>query len=188
MRNVPLDNRLHDWEDLHKTKTISGITYAVYVCRNCNMKGFKVNANNRWLDVKTSNPIDLIEFCNHAEDPYIDKWIITDGCIAEHSEYRKLLKDGVEAKIVEPPYSHKNGKGGVFVMGLNEPVRLLWDEFQFKPESYTPQMIRTKKKAKLQRTTKPKLMRKIGWTKEEVQNTPKPMQRTKKVKLMKRTK
>lgn len=151
MKNVPFDNWLHDWEKTNLVTDKKGRDH--YKCKNCGTIGIRIGVN-RWLDIPSSTKFMITEYCIHQDDPYIGKWIVTKGCIAVGTEFRKLQKDGLETLIIEPPKDYYNGKGGIWVMGLNEPVKLLWDEFIWLDDApEKPKMKRSKKKDRMAYTS-----------------------------------
>lgn len=98
--------------------------YDIFKCSLCGIKGKSIKLGTIKLDGRLKNPDD----CKKAGIP---KKIKIKECTAMGKQFRNL-KPGSVHKIIESPQKEKfpNGKkGGVWVMGIGEPVRVLRGEY-----------------------------------------------------------
>lgn len=132
MKTVSLLNSYHNFRKVNLV-TISkrGRTYDILKCSKCEMEGkrFGVSENLTILD-KYSNT--QIQFC--TEDPkqigdkFIDKFVKITNCTASGAQFKNLTPGSIH-KIVTPPDKYINGDGGVWVQGIGEPVKILFNEY-----------------------------------------------------------
>ncbi len=61
------------------------------------------------------------------------KWITVTHCTAQGEAFSNI-ETGTSHKIITPPEPYKNDVRGVWIMGVGEPVKILNNEFIFKPK------------------------------------------------------
>lgn len=99
--------------------------YDIFKCKNCGLQGKSFCLGELEVHGNIKNP----ESCRKA--PVSVKIRIT-RCTAYGPQFENLTNNSIH-EIVNPPEDkkeqHPNGKGGVWVMGVGEPVRVLFGEF-----------------------------------------------------------
>jgi len=97
--------------------------YDILVCALCGLKGKARRIGYIDIDGKIKNP----SVCLKAVIP---KKIKIINCYANGKVFGNLKCGTIHNVIKSPDDKYKNGFGGVWVMGIGEPVRVLFDEYK----------------------------------------------------------
>lgn len=141
MKQIELLNTPHEFEKINSvTKLSNKGCYDELKCKKCGMKGRRYGISDFVTLIKNYSP-NLIAHCtgkglSPKADPFIGKFIRIIQCEAVGTQFQNLAPNSIH-KIIKPPQNYLNGDRGVWVMGLKEPVKVLFNEFKYA-------MIRTK--------------------------------------------
>lgn len=129
--------------DFHKENlvTMKG-GYDIMKCRLCGIKG-KRRGVNPHITVPNNTSENLIKFCDGSilkNDGFVGNFIQVTKCTISNPVFDNLTPNSIH-QIVQPPKDYFNGDRGVWVQGIGEPVKLLFDEYN----DYEGK-VRTKKK------------------------------------------
>lgn len=101
--------------------------YDLYKCSLCGLKGKSYQLDSIDIDGRKKNFMS----CPKAEGK---KFIIISKCYAQSPQFKNLIP-GSKHKIIDPPKEEKHSKNGVrgyWVMGVGEPVLVLFNEIETK--------------------------------------------------------
>ena len=130
MKKIDTQKRLHSWGkvNLVTQKDKFGF-YDEYICENCGIKG---RSYDTMLSIMVNDkiPDEVLHGCKKQPDTYLGKKIKITECTASGKVFSNFTPESVHT-VVEPPEGYFNGDRGVFVMGIGEPVKLLFWEFNF---------------------------------------------------------
>ncbi len=97
--------------------------YDEYTCIKCGLRGKRYTLKED-LVIDGRFSAEKVGNCSDAEAPQTIK--ITH-CSAHGKVFENLIPESIH-KVVPPPEG-QNNKNGVWVMGVGEPVKVLFDEF-----------------------------------------------------------
>lgn len=95
----------------------------IFKCEMCGIKGKSYSIGVIELDGRLKNP----ESCKMVIIP--KKIKMKKKCTAMGKQFKNLTGGSVHKVIKPPKKQFPNGKGGVWVMGIGEPVRVLFGEY-----------------------------------------------------------
>lgn len=125
MTIIKRDETVHKFEKQNLVTITKGRKhYDVFKCSVCGIVGESINLNA--IKVKSSYSADKVNNCIR-ETKGIKRIRITK-CTASGRQFENLTP-GSEHDIVTPPEGYKNFDRGVWVMGIGEPVKVLYGEF-----------------------------------------------------------
>ena len=122
---IDLKNNNHYFEKQNSiTKTEGRNFYDLYKCCNCGIKGKRYGFNEELtIDGRISKK--KIQNCSGAKK--VNKIIITK-CTAVGTAFKNLTPDSVH-EVIDAPTGQNNSRG-VWVMGVGEPVKVLFCEYK----------------------------------------------------------
>jgi hypothetical protein len=113
----------------HNFQKVNGMTlrdktslYDLYECSHCKLQGKRRGFSDE-LEVRSIKPCI-------GEDKLLNQDIQVVRCGAVGNAFENLTPGSIH-RIVTPPTGYMNGTRGVWVMGVGEPVLLLYGEFSF---------------------------------------------------------
>ena len=123
MRTIKLEAGGHKWVKQNLVTMGKGRMYDEFVCSQCGIRG-----RSRQLGL-----IDIPErYAGKADRcpkaPQHNRLKVT-RCTAKGTQFENLVSGSVH-EIIAPPAGESN-KAGEWVMGVGEPVLLLWGEFVY---------------------------------------------------------
>lgn len=127
MYKVDIKKGGHTWEKQNLvTVTKAGGSYDEMRCSNCGIKGRRYDLAN--VSVSENYSMSKVYNCpKQKEQPLPVRIRITD-CRANGKIFSNLIP-GSEHDVVSAPKG-QNNNGGVWVMGVGEPVKVLDNEFE----------------------------------------------------------
>jgi len=127
MKTIDLSNTIHRFEKQNLITVIGKKTnYDILKCTKCGIKGKRYGISNEIiLDGRTAN--NKIINCDGSSK--VQKIKITN-CTANGRQFSNLIPGSIHDVII-PPKGYKNGDRGYWVMGVGEPVLVLFNEFEF---------------------------------------------------------
>ena len=132
MKTVSLLSLYHDFSKVNMTTIIHrGRSYDILKCLKCGMEGkrFGISENLTILNKYSSTQIQYcIEDPKQMKDKFVNKWVKITLCIAGGGAFRNLTPNSIH-KIITPPEDHMNGDRGVWVQGIGELVKILFNEY-----------------------------------------------------------
>jgi len=99
-----------------------------YKCSKCGLEGFREGFSSQLTITKLSKNPCLYEI--PIQDQYIGKIIKIIKCNAIGFQFKNLTP-GSRHYIIEGPDGYFNDEKGVWVMGFEEPVKVLNNEFEY---------------------------------------------------------
>lgn len=128
MAIVNIKSGLHNWEkqNLITIKGRGGM-YDELKCSHCGMKGRTYQLG--LVRVSNSYKAENINLCPKAEESKTPQRIEVIYCSANNPAFSNITPKS-QHDIVEPPKGESNYYRGVWVMGVGEPVKLLYGEFK----------------------------------------------------------
>ena len=117
----------HVWEKQNLVTINSrGKMYDQMVCKNCGMKGRRYGFTA--VEVSENYKFENVHRCPKAKAIKLPEKVKVIRCTANGKAFSNLLPDTIH-EVVTPPNGYKNDHTGVWVMGVEEPVKLLTGEF-----------------------------------------------------------
>jgi hypothetical protein len=98
-------------------------------CSKCGIEGKRHTFNT--ITLKASYSLEKINNCNGVHD--IPQKIQITLCTAHGEKFSNLTPDSTHL-VVTPPTGQRNDSSGVWVMGVGEPVKVLYNEFKKLPQ------------------------------------------------------
>lgn len=118
----------HNWEKQNLVTLFNNSgQYDIYKCRDCGITGKSQSLGT--IHLKGTYSKSKVQNCPGRNTSKLTKIKIT-YCHANGKVFENLTP-GSEHEIVTPPKGYKNYEGGVWVMGVGEPVKVLNEEFEF---------------------------------------------------------
>lgn len=139
MKQVNLRSTVHNFDKQNLvTQKTGGRMHDVLRCKRCGIQGKRYGLDE-YIMVPTNTSDKKIMHCDgKSEDNFLGKTIRIDNCHANGKQFSNLTK-GSYHQIVKPPTGYVNGDRGVWVQGVGEPVKLLFDEFDIKEKPAEPE-------------------------------------------------
>jgi len=128
---INLNNTVHDFEKQNLvTIARKGGGYDKLKCKNCGLTAKTTQLGYAEFDGKPN--IDTANNCSFDIDKaeFVGKEIEVTRCTAQGSSFANLTPQSRHI-IVEAPKPYRNDMTGVWVLGVNEAVKLLRNEFKF---------------------------------------------------------
>lgn len=126
MKSSDIRTSNHVWEKQNLvTVTRQGKMYDEMVCKNCGMKGKRFGFET--VEVSGKYKTQNVNQCPKSKVELPDKIKIT-LCTASGRQFGNLVTGSIH-EVVTPPDGYKNDHTGVWVMGVDEPVKVLSNEF-----------------------------------------------------------
>lgn len=113
----------HKWnkQSLVGIASKNGI-YDLFKCENCGVVGKSFRLDS--IELKSV----AHKVCKHPSVFDVPKKVKVINCGAHGRIFANLLPNTVH-EVVTPPNGYKNDASGVWVMGVGEPVKLLYNEY-----------------------------------------------------------
>lgn len=132
MKTVSLSNLYHNFSKVNLVTIIKGRkNYDILKCSKCGVEGKRFGFSEE-LTISNKYPNSQIQFCTkdpqEIKNKFVDKFIKITNCIATGNQFQNLKPSSIH-KIVIPPEDHMNGDRGVWVQGIGEPVKILFNEY-----------------------------------------------------------
>lgn len=123
MPRVKIEHGFHTWEKVNLVTEIDARgTYDEYKCK-CGIKGKSRTIG--YIDIPETYKIERVERCANYQAP---KKVQVIHCTASGKAFKNLTPDSIH-EVIPTPHGEKDGKG-VWVMGVGEPVLLLYSEYR----------------------------------------------------------
>lgn len=113
----------HRWEKTNLVTKGRKMLYDNYQCRHCGLKGKMVSFGLLQISERFRKKF---ERCSGTKEVAKIRII---NCIAVGSQFSNLIPGSIH-NIIDTPEGEDNN-GGVWVMGVGEPVKVLYQEFEF---------------------------------------------------------
>lgn len=124
---------LHKFEKIASKTTTNNESYDLMRCKQCGLEGRQYTHEN-CVTVLRKYSEKQIHLCNlelpNTVDPFLNQNIQITKCNAFGAVYNNCKPKSFH-KVVAPPFGHRNGDRGVFVKGVDGPVKVFFDEFVF---------------------------------------------------------
>lgn len=138
MKTVSLLSIYHNFSKVNLITIIKGgRSYDILKCSKCSMEGKRYGVSEN-LTISGKYPNSQIQYCiedpKQMKDEFTGKLVKITECIASGLQFEELTPGSIH-RIVTPPNGEVNGDRGVWVMGVGEPVKILfneYNEFSFK--------------------------------------------------------
>ena len=105
-----------------------GRNYDEYKCSACGIKGKRYGLSE-YVAVAETYSDNLIRNCIVPEhDAYVGKRIKVRNISITNPAFNNCLPNSIHI-IITPPEEFANGGNGVWIQGVGEPVKLLFNEF-----------------------------------------------------------
>ena len=132
MKYIDISKFLHNFGKVNLTTIMKrGRLYDIYRCSECGIEGKRYGLSGQ-LELLTSVSDKKIKECTglskQMKDEFVGKWVKITECTAVNPQFKALLPGSIH-KIVTPPEGFINGDRGVWVMGVGQPVKVLFNEF-----------------------------------------------------------
>lgn len=115
----------HDWEKTNLVTRAGKKLHDNYQCRKCGLKAKMVSFGELQISERSRKKF------GHCVGAKATTRIEIIDCKAFGSQFRNLTPGSIH-DIIDPPEGYDN-KGGVWVMGVSEPVKVLFREFKYIP-------------------------------------------------------
>lgn len=106
--------------------------YDIQRCDRCGLQGKRYGLDDNIL-VLDEYSESQIRGCKNVEDTFVGRDVVVVRCDAMGAQFANLAV-GSRHEVVSPPDNQINGDRGIWVMGVGEPVKLLFGEFDFAKE------------------------------------------------------
>lgn len=129
---IPIKHGNHHWEKKNLvTVSSKKSSYDIMVCRGCGLVGKRTSLSHLEIDGRTS--LNRIDNCKgYKREEQTNKQIRIKFCDAVGERFSNLTRGSVHRVIPTPKGEHSNN--GVWVMGVGEPVKVLFEEFEYVTE------------------------------------------------------
>lgn len=128
MYNSNIKESRHDWDkkNLVTLRDRKG-HYDEVVCKNCGIRGRRYNFDTVAIpeNFKKENAF----LCPKAPDFIIPVKVKVIFCTATGGAFKNAIPNS-EHLVTTPPEGYKNDHTGVWIMGVDEPIKLLANEFE----------------------------------------------------------
>ena len=115
----------HSWEKQNLiTVREKGRPVDKVICKGCGIIGLRARLDQVEIDGRHS--VEQVDFCRGNKN---SQRVKITRCTAQGMQFANLTP-GSEHDVVNTPKG-ENDKRGVWVMGVGEPVKVLYDEFEF---------------------------------------------------------
>lgn len=134
MKQVSLRSSVHNFDKQNLvTQKTGGRMYDTLRCKKCGITGKRYGLDE-YIKVPTNTSDKKIIHCDgKIIDAHLGKWVEVIVCGAAGPQWGNL-KSGSVHQVVVPPDGYYNGDRGVWVQGVGEPVKMLFDEFKVVSE------------------------------------------------------
>ena len=133
MKRIDLLSTIHDFRKTNLVTKFSNDlgSYDEYKCTKCGLKGRRYGLSE-YLTVTDSYSDSKINNCTGEikKDEYVGRLIKVIRCNAAGGSFLNMTPNSIH-RIISPPEGYVNGDRGVWVQGIEEPVKLLYNEFDF---------------------------------------------------------
>ncbi len=113
----------HSWEKTNLVTKEGKELYDTYQCRHCGLKAKMVSFGILQISERSRKKFERCSTAVKATQIRIIQ------CDAVGSQFANLTPGSLHS-IINPPQGYDN-KGGVWVMGVGEPVKVLFREFEY---------------------------------------------------------
>ncbi len=113
----------HSWEKTNLVTREGKELYDTYQCRECGLKAKMVSFGVLQISERYRKKFERCAIAKSASQ------IRIIDCYAVGSQFANLTPGSIH-DIVNPPAGYENN-GGVWVMGVGEPVKVLFREFEY---------------------------------------------------------
>ena len=113
----------HSWEKTNLVTRDGKELYDTYKCRLCGLKAKMISLGVLKISERSQKKIELCPGRKRATQIRIIE------CVAVGSQFANLIPGSIH-DIIDPPSGYDN-KGGQWVMGVGEPVKVLFLEFEY---------------------------------------------------------
>lgn len=113
----------HSWEKTNLVTREGKQLYDTYQCRLCGLKAKIVSFGVLQISDRSRKKFELCSGRKRATQIRIIE------CVAVGSQFANLIPGSIH-DIIDPPAGYDN-KGGQWVMGVGEPVKVLFSEFEY---------------------------------------------------------
>jgi len=129
MKYLNLNQTEHKFEKENLVTLKEG--YDLLRCSICGLKAKRRGISEIVeIDGRVSN--ERIRKCSGVkENEYIGRKIKITQCTAVGNAFSNITPNSIH-EIIKPPGEYVNGDRGVWVMGNGEPVKVLFDEFNYE--------------------------------------------------------
>ena len=128
MYNIKLTQGRHEWRKQNLVTITKGRKhFDILKCKNCGITGETTSLST--IALKGSYSELTVFYCNVPDNKNASKRIKITRCYAIGDRFENLTPDS-EHDVIEAPEGEHN-KGGVWVAGTTEPVKVLNDEFNY---------------------------------------------------------
>lgn len=130
MYNINLTEGGHHWLKQNLTTIFKGRrSFDIFKCKNCGIKGKTTSLAT--IALKGSYSEQKVFNCNNPDidNDATGKRIKIINCDATGKVFENLKPDSEHDVIAHPEGEHN--RGGVWVMGVGEPAKVLDDEFEY---------------------------------------------------------
>jgi len=126
MITISLTHGGHDWQkqNLMTLKDSKGL-HDIQKCSKCGIEGKTRTLST--ITLKASYSLKKINNCNGIHN--VPQKIQITVCRATGKVFSNLTPDSIHL-VVTPPTGYKNDSSGVWVMGVGEPVKVIYNEFK----------------------------------------------------------
>lgn len=119
----------HSWEKINLvTRFEKNGQYDEFKCKGCGIRGKSRRLG--YIILKGSYNKSKVLNCPKANGRGQRKRIQIIHCHAYGPQFKNLTPNS-QHDIITPPKGYRNFEGGVWVLGVGEPVKVLNDEFKF---------------------------------------------------------
>lgn len=102
--------------------------YDILKCEQCGIQGKRFGIDEYVKVLDSTSDKKILNCTGKIKDQYLGKTIRVDNCQASGKQFSNLTQ-GSYHEIVTPPSGYHNGDRGIWVQGVGEPVKLLFNEF-----------------------------------------------------------
>ena len=128
MYSVNIKTSGHVWDKKNLVTIVKGKkAYDEVECRYCGIKGKRYGFET--VEIPERYNKTNVYQCPKKPAFEIPEKITITNCAAYGKQFANLTPGSIH-DVIEPPSGYSNDEKGVWVMGVGEPVKVLWHEYK----------------------------------------------------------